>query len=84
MVAPGSRTECRLSSLMRRLRRFNNFTPNVSSLAKPSISVEAERVGSASPDVSLFGDLKRVVDLDAEVSDSAFDLCMSQQKLDRT
>ena len=45
----------------------------------------AERIAPpVGSNVNLLGDLDRVVDVDAEIPNRAFDLRMSKQKLDRT
>ena len=42
------------------------------------------RSGRLGLDFGLFGDLKRVIDFDAQVTDRAFQLGMAKQQLDRS
>jgi hypothetical protein len=50
--------------------------------------IGCERAGRARPlcpgisDINLFRYCQRVIDLNAKIPDRAFDLCMSEQKLD--
>ena len=49
------------------------------------MATRAERIAPPiGSDVNLLGDLNRVVDFDAEISDRAFDLGMAKQELDCT
>ena len=67
------------------MRRLSEKGPCRRAAFGPNRRLEGGRACPLCPgisDINLFRYRKGIIDFDAEISDGAFDLCMSEQKLD--